>query len=693
VDAGVVAGVEKTVDSKRSGAPGSARALHVRMLGPLSIHRDGRALKLPASRKVRALFAYLALAPHAVSRGHLCELLWDVPNDPRGELRWCLSKIRGIVDERGRRRVETRDDSVRLDLADCFVDAIEVSGAAEAGIGALAPERQEALCALFNGDFLEGLEISRSPAFNGWLTAQRRRFRGCRTALLEHLARSVPDEEAFGYLEAWLQLAPFDRRVHEILLAALARNGRIREGEEHLAATARLFEDEGLDCAPIRDAWRSARARRSGPAGAPAVAPESIVAAPLESIVVAGSGVSDSAVAASRRASIAVMPFVDRSSAIPTRGGPADALAHDVITRLAQLRSLFVIAQGSVFALHERSIGPEEAGRMLNVDYVVSGSLRRQGTRLTVTVELAETRSARIVWAEIFNQKSDDALLVLDEIGNRIVASIASEVETIERNRAVLRPPNSLDAWEAHHRGLWHMYRFSKADNERARHFFEMAVRLDPTFARAHAGLSFTHWQNAFQGWAKRAVETDRAFEAAGQSLMADDRDPAAHWAMGRALWLKGDHDQSVVELTRAIDLSPNFALGHYTLAFVHSQAGDPQAAISSSDHSRHLSPFDPLLFGMLASRAMALVRLDRFEEAAGWAVKAAARPNAHAHIRAIAAFSLALAGSLDEARTHAAAIHRKLPRYGLADFLGAFHFDSQGAALFRKGARRIGMA
>ena len=248
-----------------------------------------------------------------------------------------------------------------------------------------------------------------------------------------------------------------------------------------------------------------------------------------------------------------------------------------MITRLAKLRSLFVIAQGTVFALHERRIGPEEAGRMLNVDYVVSGSVRRQGKRLTVTVELAETRTARIVWAEIFDHKLDDAFLVLDEIGNRIVASIASEIETIERNRAILRPPNSLDAWEAHHRGLWHMYRFSKPDNEQAQHFFEMAVRLDPTFARAYAGLSFTHFQNAFQGWAKREPEIDRAFEAAGQSLMADDRDPAAHWAMGRALWLRGRHDQSVVELEQAIDLSPNFALGHYTLAFVHSQAGDPR--------------------------------------------------------------------------------------------------------------------
>ena len=183
-----------------------------------------------------------------------------------------------------------------------------------------------------------------------------------------------------------------------------------------------------------------------------------------------------------------------------------------------------------------------------------------------------------------------------------------------------------------------------------------------------------------------------RAFETAERSLAADDRDPAAHWSMGRALWLAARQDQALVELEQAVQLSPNFALGHYTLAFVHSQSGDPHAAIASSDQSRLLSPFDPLLFGMLGSRAMALVRLGRFEEAAGWGIKAAARPNAHPHILAIAAYSLALAGSLDEARAHAAAIRRKLPRYGIADFLGAFRFDPDGAALFRKGAKRIGM-
>ena len=671
----MVAGMEMPVETDRSARMGGDASLHIQLLGPMTIHRAGVKVALPASRKVRALFAYLSLAPRAVSRSQLCELLWDVPNDPRGELRWCLSKLRGVVDDAGRQRVQTQADTVRLDLADCFVDALEISRATQEGLETLPPERLRTLSALFNGEFLGELEIDRNPAFNSWLTAQRRRFRGRRAALLEHLAGSVTGDELFGYLDKWLELAPFDQGVHESLLHAFARRGRIREGEEHLAAMARLFEAEGLDYTRLRETWREAKGQGD-------TAPSVRAAEPLPS----GETVNP----APRRASIAVMPFVERNAAKDTQGGPAGGLAYDVTTRLAKLRSLFVIAQGTVFALSERHVGPEEAGRMLNVDYVVSGSLRRQRDRLTVAVELAETRTARVVWAEVFDEKADDAFLVLDEIGNRIVAFVANEIETNERNRAILKPPNSLDAWEAHHRGLWHMYRFNRADNERAQQFFQTAVRLDPTFARAYGGLSFTHFQNAFQGWGARDVEIDRAYDAAGQSLMADDRDPGAHWAMGRALWLHGRHDQSIIELEHAVDLSPNFALGHYTLAFVHSQSGDPHAAVRSADHSRHLSPFDPLLFGMLASRAMALVRLKQFDEAADWGVKAAARPNAHAHITAIAAYSLALAGRLDEARSYMAAIHKRIPAYGAGDFLTAMQIAPEGAVLFREAAKRI---
>lgn len=668
----MVVGVDAS-GKARQPAPG--HSLELRMLGPLEVRRGEAALALPGSRKVRALLAYLTLAPRPSARGQLCELLWDGPNDPRGELRWCLSKLRALVDTPECRRIRAEGDLVRLHLDGCFVDALALAAAGQ-DLAALPAERLRELASLWRGELAEGLELERSPAFTVWLTAQRRRLRAQQATALERLAATATGAKALPYLERWLELTPFDPRPHERLLGVLARSGRLRDGEEHLEAASRGFAAEGLEVAPLRAAWRAARTRRTVPAPVPSE-PADATPATEET-------------APARRASIAVMPFRDPGPGAEARGGIADAVVHDVITRLAKLRVLFVIAQGTVFALHDRGIGPSEAGRMLNVDYVVSGSIHRQGRRLTVMAELVETRAASVLWAESFSYGPDDTFLVLDEIGDRIVASIAGEIETSERNRAVLRPPSSLDAWGAHHRGLWHMYRFNRADNELARHFFERAASLDPTFARAHAGLSFTFWQSAFQGWEERTAAMDRAMAAAGRSVMADDRDPAAHWAMGRALWLRGEHDQSLAELGQAVELSPNFALGHYTLAFVHSTGGDPESAVASSDRSHRLSPFDPLLFGILGSRAMALVRLGRFAEAADWAVKAAARPNAHAHILAIATFALALAGRLAEARGHLAAIHARLPHYRVDDLIAAMQFAPDCAGLFREAARRL---
>jgi tetratricopeptide (TPR) repeat protein len=161
---------------------------------------------------------------------------------------------------------------------------------------------------------------------------------------------------------------------------------------------------------------------------------------------------------------------------------------------------------------------------------------------------------------------------------------------------------------------------------------------------------------------------------------------------MGRALWLRGGQDQAITELERAVDLSPNYASAHYTLAFVHSQSGDPRAAIAFSDHSRLLSPFDPLLFAMLGARAISLARLGQYDEAADWAVKAAARPNAHQHIMAIAACTMGLAGRIEEGNAFKARIHERVPDYSMAEFLSAFRYSPEAAALFTQGGRRIGI-
>src|SRR5690349_14925108 len=101
-------GVGQSVETSRKDKPSgsstaesaSVPALEIRVLGPLTVLRDGVAVPLPRSRKVRALLGFLAATPGPVTRSRLCDLLWDVPNDPRGELRWCLSKVRTVIGDR-----------------------------------------------------------------------------------------------------------------------------------------------------------------------------------------------------------------------------------------------------------------------------------------------------------------------------------------------------------------------------------------------------------------------------------------------------------------------------------------------------------------------------------------------------------------------------------------------------------------
>jgi DNA-binding SARP family transcriptional activator/TolB-like protein/tetratricopeptide (TPR) repeat protein len=680
-----------------------AAALRVRVLGPVTVTRAGVTVALPRSRKVLVLLAFLALAPGPVSRSRLCDLLWDVPNDPRGELRWCLSKLRSVLDTDDKRRVVTSGDNlIALDLSDCCVDAIEIDRAVKGGLDGLARERLAELCDLFGGDLLDGINIDGSVELTGWLSAQRHRYRAAHVAVLHELATrsQLGSDEMFRRLDAWLQLAPFDQRAHQVMLDALVTCGRVRDAEEHLAVTMRSFECEGLDWAPLRESWEKARGPRTeGGRIESSSAPASPAPSPGEREASERREPSERREASEqrderprRRASVAVMPFVDRSRTAAGERRVVDGLTDDIITRLAKLRVLFVIARGSVYSLCERGVGAMEAGRILNVAYVVSGSIRIEGGRISVLVELAETESARIVWTDEIDGVADETFAVLDTIVDRVVASIAEEIETAECNRAILKPPCSLDAWEAYHRGLWHMYKFNGPDNRHAEQFFRAAVKLDPTFARAYAGLSFTHFQNAFLDLTTdRDRQIELAFETAGQSIDADVRDPGAHWAMGRALWLRGEQKDSFAELEHCIELSPNFALGHYTLGFVHSQTGDPRSAIDATNYSRQLSPFDPLQFAMLASRALAHVRLGELEEAADWAIKATGRPNAHVHILAIAVECALLANRREEARKFAARIRERVPSYSVEDFLRAFRFDPDTTSLLRRSARQIG--
>lgn len=375
----------------------------------------------------------------------------------------------------------------------------------------------------------------------------------------------------------------------------------------------------------------------------------------------------------SSRPSIAVLPF-------ETIGEPdscialADALPHELIAELSRLRWLFVTARGSSFRLRSAGADPGRIGRLLGVWYCLSGAVESRGGRLTVTVELTDTRDGSVVWAERFEGAIDDVHAVREEIRTRILASLDIRIPLHEASLARLTVTENLDAWSAYHLGLQHMYRFNRADNAAAMALFRQSIARDPGFARAHAGLSFVHFQTAFMHYADdRAAAIAEARQCAVRGLELDPIDPFVNFTMGRSYWLEGDLDGGLAWLERATSISPNFAQGIYAQAWSESLAGRGADGRRHVDLAMRLSPLDPLYYAMLATRGFSHMAVGEDADAAAWSERAARSPGAHVLIALIAVVAHALAGDEARAAAWAADVRRRHAALNQDDFFSAF--------------------
>src|SRR5205814_10316301 len=156
------------------------------------------------------------------------------------------------------------------------------------------------------------------------------------------------------------------------------------------------------------------------------------------------------------RPSVAVLPFANMSSD-PEQEFLADGIAEDVITALSRYPSLFVIARNSTFTYKGRAAEIRQVGRELGVRYVLEGSLRKAANRIRVTAQLIEAETGNHVWTERYDRDLADIFAVQDEISEAVTMAIAPAIEDAERQRAMRKPPGSLDAWTAYQRGLWHI--------------------------------------------------------------------------------------------------------------------------------------------------------------------------------------------------------------------------------------------
>jgi DNA-binding SARP family transcriptional activator len=212
-------------------SPAKAPEVEIRLLGRFEVVRGSEPLPLPASKKSRALLAYLVATARSHLREQLCELLWEAPDDPRASLRWSLAKVRPLVDDADTKRLTTDRDEVAFEPKGAKVDVVTLRADLSGGplVASIASLRRAAL--VFRGEFLEGLELTGCYRYHEWWIGERERMRALRVSVLGQLIERLHDtpDEALEYARQLLSLDPLSEAAHIQLIRLLGAMGKTRE--------------------------------------------------------------------------------------------------------------------------------------------------------------------------------------------------------------------------------------------------------------------------------------------------------------------------------------------------------------------------------------------------------------------------------------------------------------------------------
>jgi TolB-like protein len=623
--------------------------LALKFIGEFEVVLDGLVKDLPPSKKTRALLAYLALNNRSFRRKQICDLLWELPDDPRGSLRWSLSKIRRLVDDQDVHRIVADRTNVGFDGSDTTIDVNQLVEAA-VDVASLSQEDLESSVERFCGQLLQDLELAGLHEFNAWCVALREQVTQAQVKLLEALIARTPDdpERILPHARLLVGLIPYDQKAHITLVRLLKSLGRVDEAEQQYQLGKHLLDEVGADSTSLYQASRVAgEFGRTGPR-------------PLID-----------------RPSLAVLPFVNMSKDIDQEYF-ADGITDDVITGLAKCRYFFVISRNSTFAYKDRRMEMPRIAAELGARYVLEGSVRRAGGRVRVTAQLIDAGVDKHIWAERFDRDLKDLFEIQDEITNEIVQTIAPEYMSAEKSRVAEKSVRNLDAWDHYVRAYWHFNRFTKTDMETAVVECEKAIELEPD-SSTHLGLlSFVHTMCAFYGFCESWGETmGLARQYAEKSVQLNKRDPLAQRALGSIEMYERKTDQAIERFRRAIALDPHEAENYALLGYAYALTGKYEKALEHVEHAIVMSPRDAYIVTWYNALAASAVAVGRFAEGELWSRKAIQEnpefPGGH---RSLAA-ALGHLGKLEEAGSEVIKLKALQPKASLSQLQEALPFTT----------------
>jgi len=310
--------------------------------------------------------------------------------------------------------------------------------------------------------------------------------------------------------------------------------------------------------------------------------------------------------------SLAVLPFVNVSGD-PEIDYLSDGISESIINRLATLPGLRVVPRRTAFRYKDPNVEPQQAGRELGVRAVLAGRVLQRGESLVVKAELVDVVNEAQLWGEHYSRKLADILAVEDDIAQEISSNLQLRLTSVQKRRLTKHHTQSTAAYQLYLKGR-HLWNQRGRGMAAAISYFEQALAVDPRYALAHSGLADCYITLGFYGYLAPSQALPKAAAAAFRALEIDDNLGEAHCSVG-LVYLVRDWEPVAAEreFKRAIQLSPNHVLAHYSYSLLLLGAGREEECVA---RDRIAVQCDPLSAVVHAHLGWMLVTLRRFEEA-----------------------------------------------------------------------------
>ena len=348
--------------------------------------------------------------------------------------------------------------------------------------------------------------------------------------------------------------------------------------------------------------------------------------------------------------SIAVLAF-DNLSTNAEQEYFADGIAEDIITDLSKISQITVIARNSSFFYKDKSMAVSAIGEELGVRYVLEGSVRRAGSKVRINAQLIDVSTEAHLWAERYDGSLDDVFAIQDEVTGLIVSALALHLNSKEQEQITKTKTKtpSFDAYDTLLRAREVQSRFTLEDNAAGRVLFQKAARLDPTYARAYAGVALTHAIDINFNWSTDKEASIRlGLVAVEQARQLDTNISQLHLAHGSLLLAQGLHEEALAVFQTGMALSVNNADGHAQYAFGLVNAGLHEQGLEQIAQAKRLNPHFSTVY--LYVESIGLFHQERYKEVVDLLEPAVLRNPAYDRIHLMLAASYAELGLIEDA-------------------------------------------